>query len=139
MKRLEDIEKKQYFEVPDGYFENLPLKIQERVARPQARLQWFQAPALRYAVPVAIIAVAGWLWLKPNAASIEDQLSDIHESELITYLNESEVVSEDLEDEVSWRDEDINDLEERVLNSFDANDDALKDLIEEYRIEADNF
>ncbi len=139
MKRLEDIEKKQYFEVPERYFEALPLKIQERVSASKKTYRWFQAPAFRYALPVAAMLVIGFFWLKPNAASIEDQLSAIHESELVAYLNDSDLNSEDLESAFILDDDDLNSLEEKVISSFETSDEVLETLIEDFKIETDSF
>ena len=45
MKKLEDIPKKQNFEVPEGYFEKLPGIIQSRVTQQHKEKSWgFDAP-----------------------------------------------------------------------------------------------
>jgi hypothetical protein len=57
MKKLEDISKKNIFEVPDGYFEKLPGIIQARVAKPEST-PWF-VPTLKFALPIVAV-LASW-------------------------------------------------------------------------------
>jgi len=60
MKKLDEIPKKNIFEVPDDYFDRLPMKIQARLEKPaqtQSGSVW--NVAFRYALPslVAVFAL----------------------------------------------------------------------------------
>ena len=86
--KLDDIEKnKQPFSVPDGYFEDLPMKIQSRIEG-QKKESWVRTPAFRLAFSVAamLILVFTVVFLNPSE-SAEDLLADIPEEELLAYID----------------------------------------------------
>jgi hypothetical protein len=140
MKKLDQIEKKQIFTVPDGYFDQLPLAIQERVAQKRS-ISWFSIPVLRLALPVVALLVVGIVWFKPfsSSPSIEEELSMLNESDLIAYLNESDLTSEELENTFNLSSEEIDNLEQEVFQSLQSNEGLLENLIDEYTIETENF
>src|ERR1043165_9759542 len=98
MKKLDDIPKKNIYEVPEGYFDQLALKIQARTevispTRPVNR--W--ALALRYALPIVVIAVALVFIFKPKSAQNTEQLlASIPSEHLVAYLDDSDVSEQDL-------------------------------------------
>ena len=139
MKKLEDIAKKQIFEVPEGYFDQLPLRIQQRLSKPEKRLAWFQMPVFRYAIPVVLILAVGLFWINQSGASIEEQLSAIDDAELVAYLEDSDLNSEELEAAFQLDEQDILELENKMLNSLESSEEALQELIEDYTIESENF
>ena len=70
MKKLEDIPKKNVFEVPDGYFDRLPGIIQARVSQEKPSFVWYSWPvALRYALPVLLMMAVGIFWYTSNPYS----------------------------------------------------------------------
>src|SRR5690348_1118543 len=107
MKKLEDISKKSIFEVPDGYFERLPLKIQAKVETPVATHSmpvWNLA--LRYALPVLIVIVALVYYFKPASYKTEELLADVSNEHLVAYLSESEINEHDLLEIVNFNESD---------------------------------
>lgn len=130
MKRLDDIPKKQIFEVPDGYFEKLPGIIQSRV-NDRRNESW--RPAYRYslqfALPAILLLVAGIFWFnqpQPDT-SVENILASIQTEELISYLSEADMTTEELLDNVELRPEDANNIEESVYQ-FPLTDSDLEEL-----------
>lgn len=140
MKKLDQIEKKQIFTVPDGYFDTLPLAIQERVAQKRS-INWFSIPVLRLALPVVALLAVGIVWFKPfsSSPSIEEELSMLNESDLIAYLNESDLASDELENAFDLSSEEVGNLEQQVFESLQYSDSLLDNLIDEYTIETENF
>ncbi len=138
MKKLEDIPKKNIFEVPEGYFEKLPGIIQARVAQPERATRWM--PVLKYALPVAALLVIGFFWFTPEPKSFEDQLSSIQTDQLVAYLANTELRTEVLMENIVLSEEDLMDLEETVYGSLDI--DYELDLLldtEEYSEPLENF
>lgn len=119
MIRLDDIPKKSLFEAPEGYFEKLPGRIQARIARPEPDPAWGRL-ALRYALPVVLLAAAAVLVLtNRDNLSPEDLLAQVDSEQLVAYLDETDLNSDDLLDAVP--------LDEAEAESLEA--DALGDLV----------
>ena len=135
MKKLEDISKENIFRVPDGYFEKLPGVIQARVANPEPRV-WF-APALKFSLPVVALVLAVTVWFTTRqGVSLEDQLNEIQTEQLMVYLEESDLSPDLITDELSWSEEDLNELQEQVISSMEPLDIIQ---VEELSVEPDNF
>ncbi|MBK7650431.1 MAG: hypothetical protein IPJ20_06300 [Flammeovirgaceae bacterium] len=134
MKKLEDISKKNIFEVPDGYFEKLPGIIQARVAKPEPA-PWF-VPALKFASPmVAVLSIGIFWYLSQGQDTIEEQLAAIQTEQLVAYLDDATLNFDDLAESVTWSEDDLNELEEKVFNSYDVSDTDLDILLEEFNTE----
>ena len=118
MKKLEDIPKKQNFEVPEGYFEKLPGIIQSRVTEQQKERGWGldHRFALRFVVPVVILLAAGIFWYSRSQMdkSVEKILASVQTEDLITYLSESDFTTDELLEDVQLNNQDAMDIEESV-------------------------
>jgi hypothetical protein len=137
MKRLEDIPKQNIFEVPDGYFEMLPQEIQARVSRPESGFKF--TPMWRLSLPVAAMLVIGFFWWnRQGEPSIEEQLNLIETEQLIAYLDYSDIPSELLTEEVTWSENDLNELEVSVLSSIEFSESELQEIADELIIESEN-
>lgn len=132
MKKLEDIPKKEIFEVPGGYFEKLPGIIQSRVTSPEKSWVPSFRPALRLAVPVLLMAIAVGFWIQRSDSnvSVENILASIQTEDLITYLNEGDLSTEELLDHVELDAEDVSRIEESVYG-FQLNDSDIEDFLNE--------
>src|SRR5258705_12094994 len=101
MKKLEDIPKKNIFEVPEGYFERLPGVIQTRISvspsSPTGFPYW--GKVLRYALPVLLLLGAGIFWYRndsfPSKVSVQSELASIRPDQLAAYLVEHDLTTED--------------------------------------------
>jgi hypothetical protein len=117
MKKLEDIPKKEIFTTPEGYFDALPGKIQARIsAKPEK--QPFFAYTLKYALPVIALLAAGIFWYTANQettpADAESILASVETEALIAYLDESEISTEDLIENLEFRTDDIEAIESEI-------------------------
>ena len=119
MIRLDDIPKKSLFEAPEGYFEKLPGRIQTRIAVPEPEPAWGRL-ALRYALPVVLLAAAAvFVLTNRGTLSPEDLLAQVDSEQLVAYLDETDLNSDDLLEAVP--------LDEAEAESLEA--DALGDLV----------
>ncbi len=117
MKKLEDIPKKHPFKVPDGYFDSLPGIIQARVAdksKVEEAKSYFRY-ALQYALPVVVLAIVAVIYLFPsNPQDVDTMLASVSTEELVAYLEESEITTEELLDEMDLDSESVEAIESEV-------------------------
>jgi hypothetical protein len=118
MKKLDDIPKKNIFNVPDRYFEQLPNIIQAQVVEntKSHTIQW--SLLLRYATPVLILAGIGVFWLTRPVAyrsdEVETELESVASSQLYYFLNDTDVSTEELIEDIIWNAKDLEILEDEV-------------------------
>jgi len=137
MKKLEDIPKKNIFEVPDGYFDRLPMKIQARV---ETTKEIHSIPvwnfALRYALPVVIAGLALVYYFRPRPNQTEDLLASISNENLIAFLDESDIDESDLLEIANFNESDADSLSQHLndtlLGDFDPDSyrDEFKGVLE---------
>lgn len=138
MKNLENIQKKNIFEVPDGYFDKLPSSIQARLESdsPKREPKPYFRYALQYALPVVLVAVAAIFIFKPKSASVEDLLATVSTEQLIAYLDEIDVntlTTDELIESFEFDAETIEAIEQEVYFNFDfENDDFTTLFIQEF-------
>ena len=135
MKNLEDIPKKNVFEVPEGYFDRLPGIIQARVA--SNRRESFWAPYLRYslkyALPVmAIIIAAFFFWTKPAGQSAEDLLASVDSNSLVAFLEDSDISSDDLLESINLNREEADAIQNDSIEELQVDDADIKKLTDEF-------
>jgi hypothetical protein len=136
MKKLEDIPKTNIYEVPEGYFDRLPGIIQSRVAQEKPASIWTPVwrVSLRYALPVLVIAAAAFWYLAPATnQSPEDILASVESSQLVAYLSDSDVSSEDLLEIAPLDADDAAELEGNAFDAMAPNpdvDDILNDELD---------
>ena len=122
MKKLEDIPKNHPFKVPEGYFDRLPAIIQSRVAEklPVKEAKPYFRYALQYALPVVMLAILAVIYLVPSAPKdVETMLASVSTEELAAYLEESEITTEELMEEMDLDNESIEAIEGESYFNFD--------------------
>lgn len=134
--KLDDIDKKEVFQVPEGYFEDLPMRIQKRVdsEKPVTRQQFIPKWGLALASSIALIVTFVFVF-NNNGPSPEDMLAEVSQDELVAYLeqmelDEYEIASAFDEDMEIFETEDTN-----VLDGIDLGEDAIDDVLLEYDLE----
>lgn len=141
MKKLENIPKKNIYEVPDGYFDKLPGIIQARVVKqsPKQEFVFSWITSLKYALPVVLIGVAGLFWYNNAQQSndIDSILASIETEELVAYINASDISTDELLDAFSFDAVDISNIEDEVYGSL--YDEELDELTEEFDIDLNNL
>ena len=136
MKKLDDIPKKQPFTVPDEYFDTLPGKIQKRVEAKSGEQIPVFGHVMRYAMAAVVIAALAFVWfwserVSPRPESAEAILASLETTDLIAYLNEGDITTDELLEGAHLDDEDANEIEGAVfiLDLNDADLNALENEI----------
>jgi len=127
MKKLDEIPKKNIFEVPEGYFDRLPMKIQARV---ETGRETFSIPlwhiAVRYALPIIVVGFSLFYFFKPESNNVEDLLTSISNEHLMAFLDESDISENDLLEMANFNDSDADSLSQHLndnlLGDFDVNE-----------------
>jgi hypothetical protein len=137
MKNLENIPKKEIFTVPDGYFDSLPGKIQARISseflveQPSFIFRY----KLQYVLPVvALFALCIYWFGGQQETDAESILASIQTEELVAYLGNSELTTDDLLQGVEFNEDDIQDIESEVYE-LNLDMDALEEVLGDFDIE----
>ncbi|MEO9873015.1 hypothetical protein [Ekhidna sp.] len=132
---LDDIDKKKAFKVPEGYFEDLPLKIQQRISE-ETKPERFKIPSWSLAMAASMLVIISLIFLFPrDKNSAEILLAEIPQDELLAYLEQVEF---DVYDIVSVLGDDISTLEIEetdMLDGIDMGDQTIDDVLLEYDLE----
>ena len=135
MKNLDDFSKKHPFTVPDDYFDQLPGKIQERVQGTTSGYKFAWVPVMRYAMAMLVVAAVAfiWFWNTPEAQkaqSPESILASLETADLVAYLKEGDITTDELLDGVRLNNEDATEIEGAVFD-IDLDDSDLNSLMNE--------
>lgn len=131
MKKLDEIPKKNIFEVPDGYFDQLALKIQAKTETitPAKRTISGWSFALRYALPLVLLVIGGIIVLKPKAVQDTEQLlASIPTEHLIDYLHESEIAEMELLEAINFDEKDVDSLNMHIHTQYATDDLDMKEV-----------
>jgi hypothetical protein len=137
--KLDELENKQVFSVPNGYFEQLPGQISQKIAQPQSTYAWFRLPVFRYGAALAsifLIVIVGYFIFRTPETQLEQPeaiLSQVSRQDIIQYLQQADVSQYELVERAS--DANII-LEENALEEIEINQEILleetdNELIEE--------
>lgn len=140
MKKLDQIEKKNIFETPGGYFDHLPGIIQARLEaeKPRPIYMPYYRFALRFALPVAAVVLAVFLIFQQGNTerSAEQLLAAVSSEELAIYLAEADVSTELLLEEIDFNEADLEGLNPAgMLLQDELEQVELESLLEEYQTE----
>ncbi|MEP5611540.1 MAG: hypothetical protein ABJP45_04790 [Cyclobacteriaceae bacterium] len=136
--KLDDIDKKsQPFSVPDGYFEDLPMKIQSRISE-EKKSSWVKMPAVRLAFAVAaMLTVVMSIVFVNQSVTPEDLLADIPEEELLAYIDMLQIDENDILAAFDGSVESIDFFDANGLEDLELEDESLDDLLIEYDLSDD--
>jgi len=131
MRKFEDIPKKQFFQAPEGYFDELPTKIQKRIADGDRSSSRFALSfSLKYALPVLALVIAGVLYFRPEP-SLETQLEDIDSEQIALYLQNAEHTDlDELPDPEGLTTTELNLLEDEVYSNLEYSSEELIDELD---------
>lgn len=131
---LNQIDRKNLFEVPDAYFEKLPEIIQSKAIKSEKRLEWLPTiPAyVKWGiVPALVLAFTYILWFSPTDKDLtaEELLATVDTEDIIEYLNTEDYNTDDLIENIEW--EGVN-LEEELPIELEEED--INTLLLDYEI-----
>jgi hypothetical protein len=132
MKKLEDLPKKEIFNVPEGYFDKLPGVIQSRIAAEKKPEAVGSFPmALRFTIPMVVIGLAVfWFSRASQTDSVETMLTNIQTADLVAYLEDTDLSTEELLESVRLDQGDAEEIENQVYD-FNLDDAELDTMIED--------
>jgi len=129
MGQLENIPKKEFFRVPDGYFDKLPSKIQARIetSKPDHAFQPALRLALLCAIPLVLVAASLFFYFG-HRPDTESMLASVETADLIQYLQGSDMTTEEVLAIVDLSAEEVESFENEVydLDVSDADYDLLE-------------
>lgn len=135
MGKLDNIPKKDIFTVPEGYFDKLPGMVQARIEAERPRTTGpvtAGAFALKFVLPVVLIFAAGIaiFQLTDSPRNAETILAAVSDEDLIAYLQDSELTTDDLIDQIDFEFFDLNGLEEESIVLPPVEDDEFYKALE---------
>ena len=128
--KLDDIDKKHPFQVPDHFFDELTSDIQSRVSGNEKR-PFFGMVAKWALLPAFALSVVLGFWFyqieKPTISQTEVLLAQVSEDAILSYLDETDISVAEL---ISLSDNPLDLLENpNYLNGIDLNEENIDDLI----------
>ena len=131
--KLDNIDKKPPFEVPERYFEDLPMKIQRRVEDHKKQGAFFNWPIWAVASAACVLLIVVLFTLQNSSQSPENMLTEIPTSELVAYLDQLDI---DLDDLTSTLPDEIDIIESEDTDMLDEvefeDPSSLDDFLKEY-------
>ncbi|MEM9390036.1 MAG: hypothetical protein AAGA02_06155 [Bacteroidota bacterium] len=100
-RKLDKIEKKNIYKVPDNYFDKLPGIIQSRAVNESRKssIAW-SIPVIKYAVPALLVVIlAGYYAFfngQEKSKSAVELLAEVETDQLVEYLAYSEITTEEI-------------------------------------------
>jgi hypothetical protein len=138
--KLEDIERRSTpFKTPEGYFEDLPMRVQARVVaqtKPQERLtlSWSWRRTALWTAAACTIGLLVWITYPAKQYSLgEETLAQVSDEAIVGYLKESDLTNQDLTEQTQVAELYQND--EVLLQQLNIDEEALQNALETEDIE----
>lgn len=135
--RLDDIDKKNIYKVPNDYFEKLPGIIQAKAIEESKRKSFaWSVPAVKYAVPALLVLILAGYYaffnpeVQPQTAS--EILAEIETNDLVEYLAFSEMSTDEILESVELDDIDFEFENEEIYLLNDSDLDDLEYVMDEF-------
>lgn len=142
--KLENVEKKEIFSAPDGYFEQLQNNvfdkinsIDEQASEPKSKQRFFNPFWMSVAAAITVLLIT-FFSLRDSVKNIGNDdyyalISEVSSDEIIAYLEQSELSISEIEQALGM--EDLEDLPVNGTDSFDSyTEEELDDLYEYYSL-----
>ena len=133
---LDKLPKKQLYSVPDGYFDELPTIIQNRVTSKrdiEDSPSFALTPVVKFALPVlTLIMMLIYFGIRFNNQDfdVEAMIAEIPTEELVNYLAESDISTDELLSLIDIEELDVDGMIEEDTELL--SDDELDYILEEY-------
>lgn len=141
--KLDDIHKENFFKAPDGYFDTLPGRIQERIRNSGPDV----APVrsifnTRYLTPIAAVAmilILVVLVITEKKPTPEEIIAGIPSESLVSYLASSEISTEELFENINpfIIAEDFFSEEDMIIDSLDISKDDMEQMLNELGLDGE--
>lgn len=137
--RLEDIEKKNIYKVPDKYFDQLPTRIQSRTAKKKPAfgfsLNWNLA--VKVAVPAfAVILILFYFGIPrgTNNLSADEILAQVSTEDVIAYLEITDITTDEIIEGLDLSDLELDFENENPLN-LELEETDLEAIMDEFGLD----
>ena len=133
--KLNDIDKKgQLFKVPEGYFEDLPMRIQQKIETSQkSKTSWVSTPVFRVALSVASIFIVILMFTLINGSETpEELLSEVSQEELLAYIDYMSLEEDEILTAFEKTFQTMDFSNETELDELELEDESLDELINVY-------
>ena len=132
--KLDDIDKKPQFEVPEGYFEDLPMRIQKRIEAKRPVRKVFVSWSLAIATSISLILISIFTF-RANDNPVDQLLAEVPHMELVAYLDQLELEESDIAEVFTDVVQEI-DLEGfGLLDELELEDQSIDEILNEYNLE----
>jgi len=142
--KLEDIDRKRVLvDPPEGYFDRLPGVIQAKTAHKSSRSAgksvwiWTLRLVPAAAVLILIALYSGVLSFQTAEPDFEQMLAEVSAEEIIRYLEESDLSSEEILQEVDLNalSMEFEESDDVLMEALDIEDETLLELYEDFQIQ----
>jgi len=147
--KLDDLNKKNIYKVPEGYFDELPGRIQKRIEAEKEKSafsSWNLSTSLKIAAPALAIALLIFFVVfqrpeKQKTLSYDEILNEVSVDEMISYLEMTDVTTDEILEEVNPEnmDESFDDIDKGIIMDEEIDNATLDALIDEYNIDLDDI
>lgn len=139
-KKLENIDKQVNFQVPEGYFENLPLQIQKRIDQEKNRSATYSIPSWSLAMAAMLAAILSFVfYFNDTTSSTEALLASVPEEDIISYLSNMEMTDYELITTLTNAEVEIEFEELNLLDGLELEGESFDDLLQEYNLENESL
>ena len=98
-RKIDDIDKKEYYTAPEDYFKDLPQLIQAKAVKPDNSSAWSALkPVLKFGIPVLLIVVLAYVVVQSNTENLNesDLIGEFTTEEVLDYLVQTDINSTDI-------------------------------------------
>ncbi|MCU0358095.1 MAG: hypothetical protein MUE95_11000 [Cyclobacteriaceae bacterium] len=124
-----DKNKTSIFSVPDGYFEQLPLKIQQRIEAQQESkrsFRWLEQHRFYYATTALALGILAFvLFLPDRERSAESLLNSVDTEQLIAYLEDTNLTTDELLETFEFSAIEVQSIEDEAFLNFVTDENIL--------------
>lgn len=139
-RKLDDINKKPDFKLPEGYFEDLPLKIQNRIEAEKPKSRVIRLPTWSLAMAASVVAIVSLVFLLGgNENKADDLLAEISEEDLVAYIEELDLDEYDLASAFPETTEELEFKDIEIMDGLDLEDHSIDDILLEYNLALDDI
>lgn len=140
MQKLDDIDKKPDFNVPEGYFEELPLKILRRIEAEKSKSRSIPLPSWSFALAAAVVVLVSFVvFLGGSESKAEKLLAEVSEEDLVAYIEELELDEYDLVATFPETTDNMEFEEFEMMDGLDLEHHSIEELLLEYNLELDDI
>lgn len=128
-RKLENIDRKLPFDAPDGYFEDLSMRVQRRVAKENMRPSYAPVFTWKWAtMPALLLLIGAIAYFYQPSINTETTMATLSHTELIEQVSE-ETIADYLMEEERWHQAELYEL---ATSESSPNQSALNnELLEE--------